>query len=287
MSNTKSSLPLKKSIRGGKSKHPGIGCSILTGVFLVGLIIVAVVAGLGFSNFLSNGQAATALSGLEDKTSPEILQARREKEEARLNSYGWIDKEAGLVRIPIAQAMALVAESGLPVGSEPTEEPPPTLEPPTAIPAPEVNSEVPAAETPVAREAATAIPAPDSAGEPSDQEMLTLDPPPTVPFMPAVNLAAVSFKEQVLPILEQHCVECHGGEKPQGGVKVEEGLILTTYDDILYGSFNGPVIEPGNVEDSYLIEQVVTGRMPKEGDRLTPAEIEIITAWIEAGAPNN
>ena len=53
------------------------------------------------------------------------------------------------------------------------------------------------------------------------------------------------------------------------------------------GSWNGSVIEPEDVENSYLIEQVVTGRMPKEGDRLTPTEIDILTAWVEAGAPNN
>ncbi len=53
------------------------------------------------------------------------------------------------------------------------------------------------------------------------------------------------------------------------------------------GSMNGPVIEPGNVENSYLIEQIVTGKMPKKEPRLLPAEIRLITAWVEAGAPNN
>jgi hypothetical protein len=41
------------------------------------------------------------------------------------------------------------------------------------------------------------------------------------------------------------------------------------------------------VAGSYLIDQVVSGRMPKEGERLNEAEIEVISAWIEAGAPDN
>jgi hypothetical protein len=35
-------------------------------------------------------------------------------EDAVLNSYGWIDRRAGVVRIPIEQAMRLLAERGLP-----------------------------------------------------------------------------------------------------------------------------------------------------------------------------
>ncbi len=35
-------------------------------------------------------------------------------EEQTLNSYGWVDQNAGVVRIPITQAMQLIAERGLP-----------------------------------------------------------------------------------------------------------------------------------------------------------------------------
>jgi hypothetical protein len=33
---------------------------------------------------------------------------------AQLQSYGWVDRSMGMVRIPIDQAMALVVEQGLP-----------------------------------------------------------------------------------------------------------------------------------------------------------------------------
>jgi hypothetical protein len=35
-------------------------------------------------------------------------------ENQKLNSYGWVDKRAGVVRIPISRAMDLVAQRGLP-----------------------------------------------------------------------------------------------------------------------------------------------------------------------------
>jgi hypothetical protein len=38
----------------------------------------------------------------------------RAKEEAILETYGWVDKAAGVVRIPIGEAMKLTVERGLP-----------------------------------------------------------------------------------------------------------------------------------------------------------------------------
>jgi hypothetical protein len=37
------------------------------------------------------------------------------RQAAILSSYGWVDRRAGIVRIPIERAMDLVAERGLPV----------------------------------------------------------------------------------------------------------------------------------------------------------------------------
>ncbi|HJY85937.1 MAG TPA: hypothetical protein VKE24_03790, partial [Candidatus Acidoferrales bacterium] len=42
----------------------------------------------------------------------ELLEMRAEAE-AALNGYAWVDEKAGLARIPIDEAMKLVAERGL------------------------------------------------------------------------------------------------------------------------------------------------------------------------------
>lgn len=43
-----------------------------------------------------------------------LLGELRRREEEQLTSYGWVDREHGVVRIPIERAMKLVAERGLP-----------------------------------------------------------------------------------------------------------------------------------------------------------------------------
>ena len=44
----------------------------------------------------------------------EDLRNLREAEDRALTTYGWVDKNAGIVRIPIEQAMKLTVERGLP-----------------------------------------------------------------------------------------------------------------------------------------------------------------------------
>jgi hypothetical protein len=44
----------------------------------------------------------------------EDLRNLRESEERTLTTYGWVDRNAGVVRIPIDRAMTLTVERGLP-----------------------------------------------------------------------------------------------------------------------------------------------------------------------------
>jgi hypothetical protein len=53
------------------------------------------------------------------QTAPrEDLRALRAREEAILNSYSWVDRNAGTVRIPIKEAMRIILEKGLPSRQE-------------------------------------------------------------------------------------------------------------------------------------------------------------------------
>jgi hypothetical protein len=49
-----------------------------------------------------------------DVDAPRQLREMRAAEDARLSGYGWIDQEAGIVRIPIDRAMDILASKGLP-----------------------------------------------------------------------------------------------------------------------------------------------------------------------------
>ena len=46
---------------------------------------------------------------------PLTWQQQLEAEKAQLEGYGWVNQQAGVVRIPIERAIDLVAERGLPV----------------------------------------------------------------------------------------------------------------------------------------------------------------------------
>lgn len=96
-----------------------------------------------------------------------------------------------------------------------------------------------------------------------------------------VASATVSFTDDVLPILESRCVNCHGGNK------IEEGLSLRTYGDMMIGSENGAVIVAGDAANSKLVELVSKQKMPKRGPKLTPPQIQLIMDWINQGAQDN
>lgn len=115
---------------------------------------------------------------------------------------------------------------------------------------------------------------------PTETEVPFVEPTPTEALAEVTN-ATISFASDVLPIIESRCVNCHGGRE------IEEGLLLRTYDEIMAGSDNGPVIIPGDTEGSLLVELITTKEMPKKGPKLTPPQIQTITDWVAAGAQNN
>jgi len=47
------------------------------------------------------------------------------------------------------------------------------------------------------------------------------------------------------------------------------------------------VVVPGDVNKSLLVELISNQKMPKRGPKLTPPQVQIITEWVAAGAPNN
>jgi len=96
-----------------------------------------------------------------------------------------------------------------------------------------------------------------------------------------VTTGSVSFANDVMPIFKASCFDCHGVKQ------IKAGLDLRTYDTILGGSFNHLVVIPEDSEGSLLIQQLVNGKMPKQGAKLTDEQIKIISEWIDEGAPNN
>ncbi len=91
--------------------------------------------------------------------------------------------------------------------------------------------------------------------------------------------SALSFDLDVRPLLVGRCLDCHSGDRPASG------LDLTTREKILEGTEAGPVLEPGDPEESYLLDLVADGTMPpSEADRLSSEEVAVLKKWIEDGA---
>ena len=93
---------------------------------------------------------------------------------------------------------------------------------------------------------------------------------------------AVDYRRQIQPIIATHCLECHSKDRRKGG------LSLATYDDILEGGRNGPVVRPANGAGSLIVHRLSgttdDAQMPKDEDPLEPAQIALIKAWIDQGA---
>ncbi|MCL4858013.1 MAG: hypothetical protein KJZ93_01350 [Caldilineaceae bacterium] len=251
MTDTTSSPPPERAAPTRRARGRGLGCLLVAVVLLVGGVVAAVLWFPRLVDQLAMQAGATPLLLAEHSSAAEAA-ARRSQERAQLASFGWVDQAAGIAHIPITRALALVAEQGLPVAGAPTDANP-------------VEEEL--------------MLDPDMAQFLVESGVGATDVLTQADQQPTVDLDNVTYQEHVLPIFERHCAECHGADDP------EEGLELTRYRTAINGSIHGPVIVPGDPDNSYLVEQIVSGQMPKRGEPLSPAEIEIVIAWIAAGAP--
>src|SRR5437773_284277 len=91
----------------------------------------------------------------------------------------------------------------------------------------------------------------------------------------------VSFQRDVLPILSENCLKCHGAAMQMSK------LDLRSRAAMLIGGKGGPAIVPGNAEGSRLF-RMVTGmeqpRMPFGGAELPAAHVSVLRDWIQQGA---
>lgn len=86
------------------------------------------------------------------------------------------------------------------------------------------------------------------------------------------------FESEIRPILVSNCVKCHSGDKPKGG------LSLTTRANFLRGGNSGAAVSLDDPASSLLLKAVRHEdlKMPPN-DKLTLAQIDALTRWVEAG----
>jgi nitrate/TMAO reductase-like tetraheme cytochrome c subunit len=111
---------------------------------------------------------------------------------------------------------------------------------------------------------------------PQLREVLLAQLPPEPTPLPTPAGGPVTYSGVIGPLFQARCGGCHGAS---AGL---QDLDLTSYEGVLKGGTNGPAIVPGDVDDSLLIQKQ-SGDLAHFG-QLTPEELEMVRAWIEAGA---
>lgn len=93
----------------------------------------------------------------------------------------------------------------------------------------------------------------------------------------------IDFARDIKPIFAAHCNQCHGPDKAEAGLRLDQRSSL-----LKGGDSYGPSIKPGKSAESPLLQFVSREdaelKMPPEGPRLSENEIELIRNWIDAGA---
>jgi hypothetical protein len=106
----------------------GFGAGLIVSGLVISLLVWALF--LYFSEQAARrGSTVAGLTQQQTLPPPPRLQTNprgdllelREAEDRVLTTYGWVDRNAGVVRIPIEQAMKLTVERGLP--TRPSKEP--------------------------------------------------------------------------------------------------------------------------------------------------------------------
>ncbi len=103
----------------------------------------------------------------------------------------------------------------------------------------------------------------------------------------APEVASVT-EDDVLPVFQIRCVECHGKRQQKGG------LDLRTRASRLKGGKSGPGFVPGKPEESLIVKKIEANQMPPM-DMLrdyairppTASDVDIIKRWIAAGGPES
>lgn len=103
-------------------------------------------------------------------------------------------------------------------------------------------------------------------------------------ILPPVVQGRVDFSRDIEPLIQRHCIKCHGTEKPKGRFRLDNRV------SALRGGAEGVSIVPGNSEGSSLIHYIAGleegMEMPPvgEGVALNDEEVGLFRAWIDQGA---
>ena len=99
--------------------------------------------------------------------------------------------------------------------------------------------------------------------------------------MPPALDRKISFSDDVKPLLERSCTNCHARGKDKGGFSIDH------IHSFMAGGDSGPAVMKGKGDQSSLVGLLLSNdpevRMPSKGQQLTLDEVAIIRTWIDQG----
>lgn len=97
-------------------------------------------------------------------------------------------------------------------------------------------------------------------------------------LLPVVAKGQIDFVHQIVPVLKEHCTECHGGEEAKGGFSLNTRELFLDDETAI----------PGEAEKSYFIELILDSdpdyQMPPEKKARVPKEqVQLLKQWVDEG----
>lgn len=109
-----------------------------------------------------------------------------------------------------------------------------------------------------------------------------VSPPSRAAEPPNKAAREIDYLRDVKPILSARCAACHGAEKKESGLRLDNAAAA------IAGGDSGPAIVRGDAKQSLLIDAVTAGElvemMPPKGEPLTEQQVAILRDWIDQGA---
>ena len=101
----------------------------------------------------------------------------------------------------------------------------------------------------------------------------------------------VDFHSEIMPILQARCNDCHKAPYEENGrtKNPKAGLRFDSYEWLMKGNDDGPIIVAGDSDASILFEVITLPPdddmiMPPKGDPLSAEQVDLFRRWILEGA---
>ncbi|MEC3879632.1 DUF1549 domain-containing protein [Parapedobacter sp. 10938] len=124
-----------------------------------------------------------------------------------------------------------------------------------------------------------------------DEQLAALgDPSTNVAWQSFAQLDTLDERQEaelnlgVRTVLAHRCFQCHSSDKMEGKLRLDQR------EFVFQGGESGPIIVPGDVENSELVRRITLPpghkeAMPGKGKPLDENEINLIKLWVAKGAP--